>query len=192
VTSDFDDLVDRADSDDELESPRRVHDLLASASPPPRMSERVAHPPRIGARIPGRRFIAAVSLAAAASVVVGLAFGYTIGNRTGFETAYVRAMHGVGAAKNATAVIDVGKRDQAGNRTLEMTVRALPTIPNGGWYELSLTYKGKTVLPCGTFRTGSLGSAQVSMNLPGELSEYSGWIVTDRQPGSPPRILLTT
>jgi len=192
VSPNFDDLIDGSDSGDALEGLRRVHDLLVSASPPPPLSGRVARPPRIGAPARRRRIVATASLAAAASVVVGVLAGYTIGHRTGFDTAYALTMHGVGAGRDATALIDVGTQDPAGNRPLEMTVRGLPPLAKGGWYELYLTYKGKTVLPCGTFQTGAASSAQVIMNMPGTLSEHTGWIVTTRQPGKPRRVFLTT
>ena len=45
------------------------------------------------------------------------------------------------------------------------------------------------MLACGTFRTGSAGAASVTMDAPGELAEYGGWIVTA---GHDPRVLLST
>jgi hypothetical protein len=73
-----------------------------------------------------------------------------------------------------------------------MTVRELPPLAKGGWYELYLTYKGKAALTCGTFQTGVGGAAQVSMNVPGTHWKHTGWIITARQPGKSRRVLLTT
>jgi hypothetical protein len=193
MTPDFNELVGDQDSGDDLESLRRVHDLLVSADPPPSpIIGRMARTPRVGPRVPRPRMAAALSFATAASVAIGLALGYTLGHGDGFQTAFSRPMHGIGTASAASAQIDVGRQGEAGNRTLEMTVRSLPKLAHRGWYELYLTKKGKPLLPCGTFETTSSGNARVTMNLPGDVTEYDGWNVTAVMPGHPPRVLLTT
>jgi hypothetical protein len=191
VSPEFDEILGDDDSPADVASWRVVHDLLLSASAPPALGERVARVPHVRALVPRSRAMAALSLATTVAVAVGLGVGYSIGHR-GFQTDFTRPMHGIGAARAASALIRVGGPGEAGNRTLEMSVRALPALPAGGWYELYLTKKGKAVLPCGSFRTGVSGSAQVDMNVPGALGEYDGWNVTALTPGHPPRVLLTT
>jgi hypothetical protein len=192
VTPDFDELVGDEDWGDDLESLRQVHDLLVSADPPPPIIEPTARIRRFPTLVPRRRVVAALSFATAASVAVGLALGYTIGHGSGFQTAFTRPMRGIGTASAASAQINIGGQDEAGNRTLEMTVRSLPKLPRPGWYELYLTRKGKPLLPCGTFQTTASGSARVTMNLPGDVTEYDGWNITAVMPGHPARVLLTT
>lgn len=191
MTPDFNELVGDGSGGEELESLRHVHELLLSASPPPPLSDRMARAPRVAAPIPRSRLIATLSLAAA-SVAVGLALGYTLGHGGGFDRQFTLPMHGLGATSAAIALIEVGHADGAGNRTLEMSVRSLPALPHGGWYELYLTRHGKPVLPCGTFETARSGQAHVTMNFPAGASEYDGWNITARIPGKPPRVELTT
>jgi hypothetical protein len=100
-------------------------------------------------------------------------------------------MHGIGPAATASAVIRVGAEDANGNRTLRMAVHSLPALQKG-WYTLYLTEKGEPLVDCGIFRTGTAGSANVSMNAPAGLAEYDGWIVTATVPGQTPHVLLST
>ena len=72
-----------------------------------------------------------------------------------------------------------------------MSVHSLPALSKG-WYTLYLTSKGKPMVPCGVFETGTSGAARVEMNAPAGLGEYDGWIVTSIVPGHPARVLLTT
>jgi hypothetical protein len=197
VRPDFDELIGDEVSADELESLRQVHELLVSASPPPSLRRRPSRVERVRALIPRSRALVAVGFAAAASLAVGLAVGFAIGHGGGFQNDFTRSMHGVGAASAASASIRVGEEDASGNRPLEMSIRALPTLSGGGWYELYLTRKGKPVVPCGIFQTGASGSARVRMNAPADLAEYDGWIVTALVPGHPlpsrsSNVLLTT
>jgi hypothetical protein len=192
MTPEFNELVGDDASGADLESLRQVHDLLLSASPPPTLSDRTSGPPRVAASNPRTRRFARFSLAAAASVALGLALGYTLGDSGSFHSQFTLPMHGLGATSAANALIRVGDADDAGNRTLEMNVRSLPALPRGGWYELYLTEHGKPVLPCGTFETTRSGTAQVTMNFPAGIATYDGWNITALRPGHPPRVELTT
>jgi hypothetical protein len=192
MTPDFDEIVGSETPAAEAESLRRVHELLLSADPPPLDTVEPAPVLKSRAFMPRSTALLAAAVSAAAAVIAGIAIGYSV-RGSGFETGFTRPMHGVGAASGASAVIRVGKQDAAGNRTLEMSVRRLPALPGGAWYELYLTKKGKPVVPCGTFQTGRLGSAQVTMNAPTDLAEYDGWIVTAELPGKAgDHVLLTT
>jgi hypothetical protein len=186
---DFDDLLDESVPADEREELRQIHDLLLSADPPPSFA--APRPVRRGRPALPRRW-ALPGLVAAGSAAVGLALGYALGHGAGFHSGFTRSMHGVGNAAAASALIKVGNEDADGNRSLRVTVQALPALSRGGRYELDLTRKGKVVFPCGAFRTGASGAAQVSMNAPADLAEYGGWIVTALVPGQAPRVLLST
>jgi hypothetical protein len=195
MSPDFEELVGGEGSPEELASLRFVHDLLVSADPPP--PDAVPPPTRLPRRPRARRFVpqskalAAAGLAACVAAVTGVAVGYSVWHGSGFEGSFTRPMHGVGATAAASAVINVGPQDAAGNRSLRMTVRALPALPHGRLYDLYLTETGKPRVLCGRFETGPSGAARVLMNAPEDLGEYDGWIVTAAAPG-PQRVLLTT
>jgi hypothetical protein len=201
VTPDFDELVGTTDdeSPDELAELRRVHELLASATPPPELSPLLAHPPRVGPA-PARRLrrrprvAAAVGagLAAAAALAGAVFAGYSLNGGPSFQTSWTRSMHAVAPLASASATIQVGRRDASGNWPLEMTVRGIPALPPRGWYDLYLTEHGKRGLLCGTFRAGAAAVTRVSMSTPYPLDETSGWIVTASVPGQGQRVLLTT
>jgi hypothetical protein len=193
----FDELVGDEDATPEaVAGLRRVHELLRSASPPPALPARLDRPPRIprrAPRLPRPRLRIAIAGVAAAGVAGAFAVGYSIGHGGGgFPTSFTRPMHGVGALADARALIWVGKRDPSGNWPLEMSVRGLPTLPHGAWYDLYLTKRGEPDVLCGTFRTESGALTRVRLNAPSELGEYTGWIVTADSPGERDRVLLTT
>jgi hypothetical protein len=190
VRPDFDDIVGTEGTPEELAELRQVHNLLLSADPPPAELPRRA--PR--RRLSFRRAWAASALGFAAvlgSVVAGLAIGGFFGPEGEGPGGFVRPMHGIGNAAAASAVIDVGREDANGNRTLRMKVRSLPSLQKG-FYTLYLTEKGQPLVACGVFRTGSSGTADVRMNAPVDTAEYDGWIVTSSVPGQPAHVLLTT
>ena len=65
---------------------------------------------------------------------------------TSFETARHLSMHGIGQLADARAQINIGTHDIGGNYPLSMTVRGLPRLPRGGWYELLLSKHGRPTL----------------------------------------------
>jgi len=188
MTPDFDELIGTEGSPEEREELRHVHELLLSASPPPAPAKSLRRPPLARSRLTRRWTIA---FAAAVSVATGLAAGYIVGTNGGLQADFTRAMHGVGATAAASAVIKVGDENASDNRPLLMTVSSLPPLRKG-WYELYLTKKGKPVVPCGIFETGSSGAARVTMNAPADLAEYDGWIVTAVVGGHRGPALLST
>ena len=62
-------------------------------------------------------------------------------------------MHGVSPVADASAELAMGKPDENGNTALEMEVKRLPQLPQGGWYELYLSKNGVIGASCGTFVT---------------------------------------
>jgi hypothetical protein len=179
----------------------RVHELLVDAGPPP---DAVPRSPHVGGEAlrsrPRRRRWTELALAAAL-VAIALAAGFVVGSRgEGFEPVTTIAMHSVSPVADASAELAVGEPDENGNIALEMDVKGLPQLPQGGWYELFLSKNGVIGASCGTFVTAGdettvrLG---VGYDLPGwrEAGRYDGWVVTAHVPGRPgsgERILLTT
>ena len=110
-------------------------------------------------------------------------------------------MHGVApAAAAASAELVVGEPDADGNVPIEMRVRGLPRLPEGGWYDLLLSKGGRPTVSCGTFKAGP-DTTTVRLNVGYSLREwrdeerYDGWVVTSHVPGSPQassKVLLTT
>ena len=189
---DFNEIVGTEGSPEELAALRSMHELLLAADPPPATSVRRKRAPRMKPLVPRSWAIGAVGFAAlTASLATGLAVFWSVGQDGDAGQAFTRPMHGVGAAAAASAVVRVGSQDVNGNRTLRMSVHSLPALSKG-WYTLYLTSKGKPMVPCGVFETGTSGAARVEMNAPAGLGEYDGWIVTSVVPGHPARVLLTT
>jgi hypothetical protein len=198
---DLHDLIGDEGDPRETERLERVHDMLVVAGPPP--SGAVPHTPQVGGRkvvrMAPRRWAELAVAAAIACVAVG--FGYFLGNRSdGMEPVAVIAMHGLAPVAGATAELEVGETDAAGNIPIEMQVEGLPAPPQGGWYQLLLS-KGREIgASCGTFTTAG-GETTVRLSVAYDLAEwreagrYDGWVVTAFVPGKPAtakRILLTT
>ena len=191
-TPDFDEIVGTEGSPEELAELRQVHNLLLSAEPPAELPARRRKALRRRPVLVRTWAAAAFGFAAVlASLTAGLAIGQAFGHESEGHQAFSRTMHGIGTAAAASAVIKVGSQDASGNRTLRMAVHSLPSLRHG-YYTLYLTEKGQPLVPCGVFRTGTTGNANVSMNAPADLAEYDGWIVSAVVPGQPSRVLLTT
>ena len=190
---DFHELVGDEGSPAELERLRQVHDLLLQVGPPPELSPRIEQPPVVGEskvttmhrRRPATVLALAAALAAAAFLV-----GYVVADkRTGFDAQRSIPMHGLGAVRTADATLRIGTRDSSGNVPIEMTVRGLKRLPEGGWYELLLSKKGKPTLSCGDFAVGGRARpVTVRMSVPYDLAEFpelfDGWVVTVHKPGA--------
>jgi hypothetical protein len=195
---DFDELLGAGGAgDDELAELRNVHELLLSATPAPVLPRRLRRRPRPPRDHRSRFGVVPRALLAGAAAFTAIAFGvgYELGHQgspTPFRAAFTRTMHGLGADRGANATIAVGGRDGDGNWPLAMTVTGLPRLARGGFYQLYLTRRGKPELLCGDFRSGPGEVTSVRLNAPGELDEYSGWIVTARVGGRSSRALLTT
>jgi hypothetical protein len=189
---DFEDIVGTEGTPQELAELRQVHNLLLSADPPAELPERRRKMVRRRPVFVRTWAAAALGFAAVlASLTAGLAIGQAFSGSGEAHQAFSRTMHGIGTAAAASAVIKVGSQDGSGNRTLRMAVHSLPSLRHG-YYTLYLTEKGQPLVPCGVFRTGATGNANVSMNAPADLAEYDGWIVSAVVPGQPSRVLLTT
>ena len=193
------DVIGDEGPDERLE---RVHDMLVVAGPPPQGALPPAPEvgrPAVRAHPPRRRWAELALAAALASVA--LAVGFIAGSRgDGFEAVVTIPMHGVSPVADASAELAMSEPDENGNIALEMDVKRLPQLPQGGWYELYLSKQRVIVDSCGTFVTsGDATTVRLSVgyDLPGwrKAGRYDGWVVTAHVPGKPgsgKRILLTT
>ena len=180
-------------SPDERKRLQRVHDLLLEAGPPPELPPSLAEAPVPSAEprqrdefswLPRRRTGRVLTLAVAGAAVA-LAIGYLIGRHgASFQTDFSKAMAGTPAAPHASAVLDVGQLDAAGNWPLRLKVSGLKQLPSGGYYELWLTKSGKLSASCGTFRVEP-GETTVRLNAPYDFRKYKEWIVVKKLPGRP-------
>lgn len=187
----FQELVGDEGTPEELERLRRVHEALVAAGPPAELSPRLGSPPRVEeSRVLAfrRRSPATLIAIAAALVVAAFLVGYGVGeNRNGFSSKASVPMHGLGRLAAASATLQIGGQDSAGNYPVRMTVRDLQPLPRGGWYELLLSKNGKPTLSCGHFRA-TAESVTIQLSVPYDLSErgtlFDGWVVTLHRPGT--------
>jgi hypothetical protein len=184
---DFRDLVGDEGTPEELEKLRRAHELLIAAGPPPELSPRLAEAPptRRWSDVVSRHRRQSVFALAAAIVAIAFAAGYLIGDRgEGFQEDRSVEMHGTGQLVDAHGKLAIGEQER-GNYPLEMTVRGLPALPEGGWYELLLSKQGRPTLSCGPF-TVEEGEVTVRLSVPYDLSKwpklFDGWVVVRHLP----------
>lgn len=169
---------------EEQERLRRVHDLLVEAGPPPeipRSLRRAAGPDR---RFPlAARRAVALAIAALLAVAGSFAVGYVAADdEVHFDHDFFVEMRGAEAAPNASATIDVGERDEAGNWPMVITVRGLRVLPEGGRYLLYLTRNGRPVAWCGSFVVEE-GETTALLNAPYRFDRFDGWVVRADVPG---------
>jgi hypothetical protein len=178
----FDELTEDL-APDEQERLRRVHELLLEAGPPAELPRSLRHRRRRASRlaVPPRRLAAA--LAAALAVAGSFTLGYVVADEgIEFEHDFFVEMRGAEAAPNASATIDVGERDEAGNWPMVIRVRGLPELPAGGRYLLYLTKNGRPAAWCGSFRVHE-GTTTAPITAPYRFDRYDGWVVRADIPG---------
>jgi hypothetical protein len=176
----------------------RVHELLIVAGPPPELPPALVEPdldPREEniAFLPRRR--AGFVLGIAAAVGIAAFLGGFLAGRTKepFQEVFKVPMQGTAQAAHASATIQVGKADEAGNWPLKVVVRGQKPLPKGQYYEMFLTRGHKAAATCGTFRVAKSGDS-VRLNAPYNFRSFDGWVVTREVPGSNrhPVVLTTT
>jgi Anti-sigma-K factor rskA len=199
---DFDDLVGTEVPAGERERLRRVHDLLVEAGPPPELSpelEAVPWPEDALQPLFGRRkekhwtrrpLVLAAAFASA--LVLGLLLGQATSNGNSIDVQRTVALQGTALAKSASGKLELGKADKHGNWPMVLHVSNLKKLPEGGYYDLYLTKRGKPVVLCGTFNVG--GKTEVRFTAAYDLQHFdkNGWVVT-RQPAGhfkPDQIVL--
>jgi hypothetical protein len=195
----FRDLVGEDLPDTERARLERVHELLVAAGPPPELPPELVQPdldPREQNLefLPRRRQGFVIAIAAAVGIAAFLG-GFLAGRtKDSFGTpVFTIPMKGTALAQNASATIDVGKSDEAGNWPLRVKVNGLKPLPKGQYYEMFLTKKHKPSASCGTFRVTSTGDT-VRLNAPYNLRGFDGWVVTRERSGNNthPIVLKTT
>jgi hypothetical protein len=195
-TPDFRELVGDL-PEEERARLERVHELLLAAGPPPELPPALVEPdldPREEdvQFLPRRRAGLVLAIAAAVGVAAFLG-GFIAGrHKEPFTEVFKVSMHGTAQAANASATIQVGKADVAGNWPLKVVVRGLKPLPKGQYYEMFLTNGHKRSATCGTFRIAQSGDS-VRLNAPYNFRSFDGWVVTLERPGSNQHpVILTT
>ncbi|MFN2466558.1 MAG: anti-sigma factor [Gaiellaceae bacterium] len=192
---DLRDLVGDETPAEELARLERVHNLLTSVGPPPELSPLLAEAPSLRRSeqlaednltwLPRRRMGAVIGLAATIALAL-FGLGYLVGKRgTEFEIARTLRMHGTAAAQRASATIQVGTPDSAGNTRLRVRLNGLPEAPDRTYYELYLTDKGKISRSCGTVAVHG-GTTTVTLSIAYALERYTGWVLTRERFDAPP------
>jgi hypothetical protein len=181
----FDELTSDLSAEEQARL-RRVHDLLLEVGPPPELPKSLRH-----ARRPARpsSFLAdrssrrlAAAFAAVLAVAGAFALGFVVADDDPFGYDFTVEMRGGEAAPNASATIDVGDRDDAGNWPMVIKARGLPELPAGGRYLLYLTKNGRPSAWCGSFRVHE-GTTSAPLNAPYRFDLYDGWVVRADIPG---------
>jgi hypothetical protein len=166
----------------------RVHELLIAVGPPPELPPALVEPdldPRVEnvEFLPRRRAGFVLGIAAAVGIAAFLG-GFLAGRaKEPFTEVFKIPMQGTAQAANASATIQVGKADDAGNWPLKVVVRGLKPLPKGQYYEMFLTHGHKPAATCGTFRIAQSGDS-VRLNAPYNFRSFDGWVVTLERPGS--------
>jgi hypothetical protein len=184
-TPDFHELVgDDLTPEEELELARVDH-LLRSVPGPPaevpasltRSIERIGTVTHLWTR---RRVALAVALAA---TLAALFFGVGRWVDRGFDARATIEMLPEKSAPNASAEIQLGQRDSAGNWKMRLVVDGLPHLGDNGYYVLWLSKDGRFAGTCGTFDVN--GRTTVDMSASYDLSEYDSWVISEAKPDSP-------
>lgn len=184
---DFDQLIGTDVEGDERTRLRNVHALLVQAGPPPEISPSMAVGPTLGMTLKRRpqRARRRVMLLAATVAVLALVFlaGFITGNGGGgAASAEVMKLGGTHAAPAALASLQIKPVDAAGNWPMRLSVKGLPELKKGSYYEVYLMRDGKPYAPCGAFRVATSRVTVVNLNAPYHLKNGDSWVVTLQTP----------
>ena len=161
---------------------QRVHDQLVEAGPPPELPPALQDPPAAGGNVswlPRRRLGAALVLAASLALAA-FAAGFLLGKgRDSDASAFKPVQTAVLGTQGQTAVVRVGKPDNAGNRAMLVTVEGLPRLPEGDYYSLFMTRKGKAVATCGTFNVNGTERKDVRFTVAYDFDKYDGLLLAE-------------
>ena len=180
----FGDLVGNDLSPGERERLERVHDMLVAAGPPPELPQELADPPRPEGRLVelARQRLRTGLVLAAALVIATFAFGYFLGARgeDSSPVAFTPVKTAVlGKSADRLAVVQIGDRDENGNRPMVMTVEGLDRLSGGDYYTLFMTRNGKPIVTCGTFNVGEDGVTTVRFSVAYDLDSYDGLMLAE-------------
>lgn len=179
---DFRELVGDDLPSEERARLQRVHDQLVAAGAPPELPPALQDPPAAGGSVswlPRRRLGTALVLAAALALAA-FAAGFLLGNGGDSDaSAFKPARTVVLGNQGQTAVVRVGNPDDAGNRTMLVTVEGLPRLPEGDYYSLFMTRKGKPVATCGTFNVNGTEREDVRFTVAYDFDKYDGLLLAE-------------
>ena len=161
---------------------QRVHDQLVAAGPPPELPPALQNPPAAGGNVswlPRRRLGAALVLAAALALAA-FGAGFLLGKGRDSDAAAFKPEKTVLlGTQDKTAVVRVGKPDNAGNRPMLVTVEGLRRLPEGDYYTLFMTRKGKPVATCGTFNVSGTERKNVRFTVAYDFDKYDGLLLAE-------------
>jgi hypothetical protein len=198
---DFDDLVGKDVPAEERERLRRAHQLLVQAGPPPELSPELdAVPWPDEFQRPRRRPRQQRQLLLAAALATAALLGFVLGQSSGpsssltsIDQVRVVKLAGTKLDRDAQGTLALGKADEDGNWPMLLHATGLRQLPEGGYYDLYLTKRGKPVVLCGTFNVRS-GEAIIRFSAAYDLSHFDrdGWVITRQLPGNhePTEIVL--
>lgn len=171
---------------DEAEVMRLVHGelQLASASPPPRLKDRVM--PDLPRRQTRRNWRASGITMAAAVFLVALILGGAYAQFLGpTETvASMASLEATGLAPGASGEVRV--EDAGANVRVNLNVSGLPELRPDEYYELWFVKDGERI-SSGGFTVDDEGSATVLMNAPAAAERYPSMGITREESSGDPR-----
>jgi hypothetical protein len=174
---DFRELVGDDLPSEERARLQRVHDQLVAAGAPPELPPSLQDAPVAGGSVswlPRRRLGAALVLAAALALAA-FASGFLLGKgRDSDASAFKPERTVVLGTQGKTAVVRLGEPDDAGNRPMLITVEGLRRLPEGDYYSLFMTRKGKPVATCGTFKVSGTERKDVRFTVAYDFDKYDG------------------
>jgi len=179
---DFRELVGDDLPSEERARLRRVHDQLVAAGAPPELPPALQEAPAAGGSVswlPRRRLGTALVLAAALALSA-FAAGFLLGKgRESDASAFQPERTVVLGTQGQTAVVRLGKPDDAGNRPMLVTVEGLRRLPEGDYYSLFMTRKGEPVATCGTFKVSSTEPKDVRFTVAYDFDNYDGLLLAE-------------
>jgi hypothetical protein len=197
----FDDLVGTDVPEEERRRLRRAHELLVQAGPPPELSPAMDAVPwpeesQRPAGKPRQQRLLLLAAALATAAVLGFVLGQSSGpssSSASIDPVRVVTLAGTNLDRNAGGTLALGKADEGGNWPMLLHATGLRQLPEGGYYNLYLTKRGKPVVLCGSFNVRS-GEAIVRFSAAYDLSHFdrNGWVITRQLPGNhePTQIVL--
>lgn len=183
---DFDDLIGGDVPAEERARLHRTHELLVEAGPPPELGPELdavpwpddALGPVWGRRRRPSRLVLAAAFATA--IVLGIFLGQATKDSS-FKAQRTVALQGTELARTASGTLALGKQRPDGNWPMELRVKNLKWLPDGGYYDLYLTRDGKPIVLCVTFNAKGETVVRFSAAYALDRFDKNGWVVT-RQP----------
>jgi hypothetical protein len=182
---DFRELVGDDVPTEERARLRRAHDLLIAAGPPPELTPALESPPETGGRVMAfpRRGMGRATMLAAALATVAFVAGFALGGQGGdiATTTTFKPVRTVvlGESGNAVAEVRLGRRNEAGNYPMLVTVEGLERQTGGDYYSLFMVKDGEPTALCGTFNVAGEERTSVWLNVAYDFEGYDGLLLAE-------------